>query len=136
MTKHILCATDGSKYGEKAVSYAAELAKLSNSKLTILAVRPFAMGRGGVMPLWEEEDVRKALSQAETLAKAAGATDVRTTEAEAADIAEAILAVAKQGHADQIVVGSAGKGVIKRAVIGSVSTQVVNHAQCPVTVVH
>lgn len=136
MTKHILCATDGSSHSEKAVSYAADLARLSNSKLTILAVRPFTMGRGGVMPLWDEADVIKALAAAEDLAKKAGASDVKTSQAEAPDIAEAILTVARQAHADQIVVGSAGKGAIKRAVIGSVSTQVVNHARCPVTVVH
>lgn len=48
--------------------------------------------------------------------------------------ASAILDAAKD--ADLIVVGSRGHGGFPGLHLGSVSTQVVNHAQCPVLVVH
>jgi nucleotide-binding universal stress UspA family protein len=39
------------------------------------------------------------------------------------------------GSADLVVVGSRGMGAVKRSVLGSVSTHLVEHAPCPVTVV-
>jgi nucleotide-binding universal stress UspA family protein len=47
----------------------------------------------------------------------------------------AICDVAKDRGVDVIVVGSRGRGAIKRAVLGSVSTHVVHNAPCPVLVV-
>jgi len=47
----------------------------------------------------------------------------------------AICDVAKERGADVIVVGSRGRGAIKRALLGSVSAHVVHNAPCPVLVV-
>jgi nucleotide-binding universal stress UspA family protein len=51
------------------------------------------------------------------------------------DPAESIVEAARSERADVIVVGSHGRGAIGRALIGSVSDQVVRHAPCPVLVV-
>jgi nucleotide-binding universal stress UspA family protein len=51
------------------------------------------------------------------------------------DPAESIVEAARSEGADVIVVGSHGRGAIGRALIGSVSDQVVRHAPCPVLVV-
>ena len=51
------------------------------------------------------------------------------------DPAESILEAARSEGADVIVVGSHGRGSLGRALIGSVSDQVVRHAPCPVLVV-
>jgi nucleotide-binding universal stress UspA family protein len=51
------------------------------------------------------------------------------------DPAEAIVDAARSENADMIVVGSHGRGALGRALIGSVSDQVVRHAPCPVVVV-
>ncbi len=43
--------------------------------------------------------------------------------------------LARERAADVIVVGSRGHGAVRRALLGSVSTHVVNNAPCPVMVV-
>jgi nucleotide-binding universal stress UspA family protein len=48
---------------------------------------------------------------------------------------EVIPRFAKDNHYNLIVIGSRGMGVIKGFVMGSVSTHVVIHAQCPVLVI-
>jgi nucleotide-binding universal stress UspA family protein len=47
----------------------------------------------------------------------------------------AICKAAGDCSADVVVVGSRGRGAIRRALLGSVSTHVVNNAPCPVLVV-
>ncbi len=49
--------------------------------------------------------------------------------------ADEILTVAKQDTADLIVTGAKGMGAIRRVLLGSVSTRVVQHAHCGVLVV-
>ena len=51
------------------------------------------------------------------------------------DPAESIVEAARSEGADMIVVGSHGRGTLGRALIGSVSDQVVRHAPCPILVV-
>jgi nucleotide-binding universal stress UspA family protein len=49
--------------------------------------------------------------------------------------AEEIMKVASKQHADLIVIGAKGLGAIARFLLGSVSTRVVQHANCSVLVV-
>ena len=49
--------------------------------------------------------------------------------------AEAICSYAKDKHADMIVIGSRGRSAFTELLLGSVSSQVLHHAPCPVTVV-
>jgi Universal stress protein UspA and related nucleotide-binding proteins len=51
------------------------------------------------------------------------------------DPAESIVEAAQSESADMIVVGSHGRGALGRALIGSVSDQVVRRAPCPILVV-
>jgi nucleotide-binding universal stress UspA family protein len=48
---------------------------------------------------------------------------------------EAIVHLAEEIGADLIVIGSRGRGGLRRALMGSVSDSVVRHAHCPVLVV-
>lgn len=50
--------------------------------------------------------------------------------------AEVILDVAHARHADEIVVGSRGRGRLARATLGSVSHQLLNESDMPVVVLH
>ena len=49
--------------------------------------------------------------------------------------AEEIMKVASKQHGDLIVMGAKGLGAIARFLLGSVSTRVVQHANCSVLVV-
>ncbi|CAN6439950.1 unnamed protein product [Victoria cruziana] len=51
------------------------------------------------------------------------------------DPKEMICQVAEQVHADLVIVGSRGLGMIKRAVLGSVSDYVAHNANCAVMIV-
>ncbi|MGB4114774.1 MAG: universal stress protein [Yoonia sp.] len=51
------------------------------------------------------------------------------------DYAEEILNAAEQFNADMIVIGSRGLGLLKTAVLGSVSQKVLHHALCTVVTV-
>jgi nucleotide-binding universal stress UspA family protein len=51
------------------------------------------------------------------------------------DPAEELMAMAEEKHCDVIVVGSSGKGRMKRTLLGSVSTKISLHAHCSVYIV-
>jgi nucleotide-binding universal stress UspA family protein len=53
----------------------------------------------------------------------------------AGDPAEEIMNMAAKQHTDMIVMGAKGLGTIDRILLGSVSTRVVQYANCPVLVV-
>jgi nucleotide-binding universal stress UspA family protein len=52
-----------------------------------------------------------------------------------ADPAEAIVAAAREAHADMILVGGTGSGYVTRALLGSTAENVLRHAPCDVLVV-
>jgi nucleotide-binding universal stress UspA family protein len=132
---NILCATDGSPHSDAAVAFASEFAAATAATLTIAAVRPYALGRGGPVPLWDAAKAKAALERAKDIARKAGTKEIHLTEADAPDVADAIVTLADREAVDHIVVGSSGKGTLKRAMVGSVSSNVVHKAHCPVTVV-
>lgn len=79
-----------------------------------------------------EQDAREALERTvERLGVEAPVEQV----ARAGEAGPAICHLAEEIGADVIVVGSRGRGAIKRALLGSVSTHITNNAPCPVMVV-
>jgi nucleotide-binding universal stress UspA family protein len=50
------------------------------------------------------------------------------------EVAEEVVGLADELEVDLIVVGTRGRSVIRRALMGSVSDSVVRHARCPVVV--
>jgi nucleotide-binding universal stress UspA family protein len=136
MPKKILCATDGSAHSEPAVAFAARLAKSTDAALIYLAVEPFALDRAGTWPLWADGAAAEKLDSATRIAEKMGVTTVNRIEAQAVDVADAILTCAAKADADLVIVGSRGRGPIQRLLRGSISNQVLNKAHVPVTVVH
>lgn len=143
----ILMATDGSEEGQLAAKTAADLAKSTNSELHLIYV--------GHMPsIFYESPGTMALdpelqSRMEKGAEEAAKTKldkqvkrIREVGIEVAGVhtrvgfpAAEIVGLADKLGAGLIVMGSRGRGLLKRALMGSVSDSVVRHAHCPVLVV-
>jgi nucleotide-binding universal stress UspA family protein len=143
MTK-VLVATDGSELSVRAAHRAFELLGTADD-VVVLAVLTEMPGSdaGGFegpteTPAEEAQDWKTEVAEAQQ-ALAATLTEVHGAKVEqrveAGDAGPMIVWVAEQIGADLVVVGSHGRGVLKRMVVGSVSEHVVHHASCPVLVV-
>jgi nucleotide-binding universal stress UspA family protein len=132
MTK-ILLAYDGFEHSRHALEETAKLLADGHGQVAILSVVPpdargsKAGGHVGLRP-HAHEDVARAH---EYLRDRGIESEMKMDHG---DPAEQILAEAKAGEYDLVVVGSRGLGPVGRLVLGSVSTAVVENAPCPVLV--
>jgi nucleotide-binding universal stress UspA family protein len=135
----ILVAYDFNAVSDKALEWAADVAKQTGAQLTLLHVvliPPPAIAPDAVIPLVQptaldtreaEDRLRKVLAARGT----AGHVDAMT----AAHVGAAVVARAHELSADLIVIGTHNRGALARAFMGSVATHVVHHADCPVVTV-
>lgn len=143
--QRILVATDGSDCADRAVDYAAHLAKTYGADLLIVNVvgsygLPDAVFRS-FMPgqhAWLDE-LLTSLS-AQTLTKArdrARSVGVATIQLESrnGDAARTIIEIAQEKGVETIVVGKRGTGRVAELLLGSVSQKLVSLAPLPVTIV-
>lgn len=133
--KHILCPIDGSDPAKRAVATAAAMALRMQTKLTLLHITEYFIGRAGVFEVSTPEEAEKYLAEAKMIASNEAYKDPAVKDLRARDPAHAILDFAEKNNVDHIVMGAAGKGAVKKALIGSVSSDVLRKAYCPVTVV-
>lgn len=135
MTKHILCATDGTDHSAHAVIQAAELAAANKADLTICTVNvAHGGGRGPTINHWTDEEVEKILHDASALAKQHGAAGVQVAAIRSREAASGIVSYAETHGFDHIVMGTGDKRGISRLVLGSVAADVAGRAHCTVTV--
>lgn len=134
--KHIVCPVDGSDHALRAVAHAAQLAVALKSRLTLLSVRPYAIGRSQVVEMVTPGEAAEILAAAVKVAQSHGAETPETVDFRARDVAFAIVDHAEREKADLIVMGSAGKDVVRRFLLGSTSMDVLRKSVCPVTIVH
>lgn len=140
----IMLATDGSLEARKATATAIELAKELSTELVVVTVWDVqaagygAMGFaptpvGGELAWLGEEEAHKVAVEAASQAEEAGVeTRIRVLRGFPVDV---ICETAKRIAPRFIVIGSHGRGAVRRALLGSVSTGVLHHAACPVLVV-
>ncbi len=141
--KRVLLATDGSEEAELAARAAVEVAEGTGSELHVVYVEPLPdfMKNGHGTPGYDRELYERIEGEAgETLrklvwrVKVAGAT-LAEAHLRMGRVAEEIVGLADELEAGLIVVGSRGRGRIRRTLVGSVSESVYRHAHCPVLVV-
>jgi nucleotide-binding universal stress UspA family protein len=142
--KHLgmVVGVDGSPASNAATCWAARDAALRNIPLTVVSVvtTPTAIYPPVPYPdslgVWLEDKGRKAAARAVKIAEDAMPTDRKVaikSEIVFATPAEALVKMSDE--AEMIVVGSSGKGMLVRGFLGSVSSSVVRHANCPVAVI-
>lgn len=135
MATKILCTVDGTEHCKNAVALAAQMASAMNGELTILAVNERTGGRTGAsIYAWDDVEVKKILADAASDAKNAGLASPHTASLKSRDVPRAIALFAEDNGFDHIVIGSSGKGGLKRLMLGSVSHDVASRAHCPVTI--
>jgi len=140
-TGPIVVGVDGSEFGTKALRYA--IAEAAVRKTSVRAVAAYDLLHPGFQADPEliarmradveaeaADTVTRALDEAQRTGNPSVSVDDVAVEGRAA---EAILGNAKD--AQLIVVGSHGKGLVRRVLLGSVSRQVLHDADRPVAVV-
>jgi nucleotide-binding universal stress UspA family protein len=150
----ILLATDGSSEAELATQTAVDLAQKTGSELHVIHVLDVAqiamvnaaatdpmMGLEEPDPILEERFERLSEQRGKEVldteverARSAGVTAAQA-HLKMGGVTREIVHLAEDLGAGLIVMGSRGRGGIRRALMGSVSDSVVRHAHCPVLVV-
>jgi nucleotide-binding universal stress UspA family protein len=140
----VLVGVDGSASSKVAVAWAARDAALRGAPLTLVHVLapPVVMAFPETpMPAsymkWQEEQgnrhIQDALQIVEQSTGGGGVAQVGT-ETVVAPTVPALVDLSKE--AIMLVVGSRGHGWLRRSLMGSVSSNLVRHAHCPVAVIH
>jgi nucleotide-binding universal stress UspA family protein len=133
----ILLATDGSSEAELAATTAVDLAKSTDSELHVVHVGeylPTILAQTEEEPAQLDREARELLDEQVRRIEGAEGT-VKEAHLRLGRADEEIVDVADSVGAGLIVMGSRGRGRLRRALMGSVSDSVVRHAHCPVTIV-
>ncbi len=137
----IIVGVDGSGHSRRALEWAMKEAALRHEALNVINVHQAVKGYYGNAVVNAED--RALTEQAREAAQAEAnkvlaelgesRPDTVTVTAVNGFPVEEILTAAE--HADIIVLGSRGVGGFTRLLLGSVSSQVAQHAHCPVLIV-
>jgi nucleotide-binding universal stress UspA family protein len=129
----LLTAVDGSKYADKALEYAALLAKVYGANLALVHVEEDKLVRiGGPQVVDCLGTVGECILK-DAATKVQGVAFNKVLEY--GSPAEVIIKVAKKADVDIIVVGSRGLSSVRRYLLGSVSDDISMHARNSVLIV-
>jgi len=138
LAKSILLPVDGSKFMEKNIKYACDVAKSEKSKLTLIHVvtLPTVVEPGvPIDPGPFDEAGAQTLEKAKKNAKEEGIDADTKLGRTFGNPAQEILRAAEEGKYDLIIIGAKGHSLLRNLMIGSVCDTVVRNAPCPVLVV-
>ena len=137
----ITVGIDGSAHSSRALEWAIHEAAIRHAPVTVLTVHPVPMNAWTGTPITlpqdsaDQEEARKAAEEM-TVKAISQLGDAQpssvTVRAISGFPAEELIEASRA--ADLMVVGSRGGGGFGKLLIGSVSSQVVHHAHCPVVV--
>ena len=138
----IVVGVDGSSNSEYALEWAVREAANRHAPLRVLAVHGIARAYITDNPIPSPADhadlaaTRRAAEElVQRVVSRIGGSQPASVDVSAVNGLPATELIDASADADLIVVGSRGAGGFHRLLLGSVSSQVVHHAQCPVVVV-
>jgi nucleotide-binding universal stress UspA family protein len=138
----IVVGIDGSHNADRALEWAMAEAAIRKTQLTVLAVHPVPASYWTGAPVLLPGDENRVAEIREAAESAVAAAKARLGDGEAKSVtvtavngfpAQELIKASKD--ADLLVVGTRGGGGFAVLMLGSVSSQVVHHAACPVVVV-
>lgn len=139
--RRIVVATDGSDQGKLAAEAAGNLAVRSLAEIHLVHVwAPAAIAKYSVSLAPSSSEVRAQQDSAgEILAGEAHRLAALGMEVDSIHLregrpADEIVRVCEEVAADLLVIGSHGKGLLKRVVLGSVAESTLQRANCPVLI--
>jgi nucleotide-binding universal stress UspA family protein len=139
----VLVGVDGSPASNAAVVWAARDAEMKHLPLTVVHVVNTDVATWPPMPYpetWavsQDDEGRKVVAEAVKIAEEAVLTDRKlTVKTELVHSTPISAMIEMSRDAAILVVGSSGRGALARLLLGSVSANVVRHANCPVAIIH
>jgi nucleotide-binding universal stress UspA family protein len=155
MFKRILVPLDGSRFAGRALRYAGEIAQRFDAEVVLMQVVkpavPVAATTGAVpgiespstakitVQIAHEEDKRNTARAKRYLSRKVRKIRSQGVEGsyqvEIGDPAQSIMRFARKGHIDLVVMTTQGKSGFKRAVMGSVTDEVIRESGKPVLVI-
>jgi nucleotide-binding universal stress UspA family protein len=136
MFNRILCATDGSEHGDRALRQAARMAQAGDGDLHVAHVIERIPGGGRLggqnVFLTELEIDSRIVRQAEEMAEQAGVTAEVHLVRGAGHPARQLAELAERIDADLIVLGSRGHAPLAGVVLGSFTQQLLHATGRPV----
>lgn len=132
----IVVGVDGSRQSLLALEWALSEARLRQGRLRMVTGWEFPASTVGIdAPAWGRDSCMRVAEQIQR--KALSKVDVEGVEIDrqVGEGSAAAVLLAAAADADLLVVGSRGHGGFRRLLLGSVSSQIVHHARCPVLLV-
>lgn len=141
-SKILVAIHESSKSADKAVDYATRIAKDYNAILVVLYVVRSQTNSEAVTPSHVVDFKKQAQAYLTDISEkihkyneSENIVKVKTEIIASIKVAHAIADYAKDKHIDLIVVGPRGRSKLKSLVLGSVTSDVVRLANCPVLTV-
>lgn len=138
----VMVALDGSSFAERALPFACAIARQAGDRGAVELVHVHDQGVSApnapaLEPRWENERAGEMrLDMERTAARVAAETDLRVSAVTLRGrVAESITMHATERGADLLVITTHGRSGLKRALIGSVTEQVLRSTKTPVLVV-
>ncbi|HSH30582.1 MAG TPA: TSUP family transporter [Thiohalobacter sp.] len=125
--RHLVLATDGSRYADAAAVTTARLAQFCGARVSVVSVTTPSHGPE------RRAEAQQAVDRVAEHMRNEG-TEVEGLVQEGVP-SEVITGLARERNADLIVTGSHGRGGLERVLLGSVSERILNETPCAVLVV-
>ena len=134
----VLVVVDGSEYSMNAAEYAISITKEYGSQLIALHVITSDVSTIASTFSPQMEEIKKNAQEFfDKIRHKGGNWDIplRTELIASSSVVGGIIDFAEKENIDLIVVGTRGRSGLKRLLLGSVASGIVNYAHCPVMIV-